>query len=60
MHLEFKDINGAVHNYLYGGMTWSNYLGAWWEDLTSQHIKVQRMPDDEWVYQVRVRIWVYR
>jgi hypothetical protein len=58
--LQFKDNGGKVHNYLYGAMTWSEYLGAWWTDLTNQQIKVERMPDDEWVLQVRVRIWVYR
>jgi hypothetical protein len=58
--LQFKNISGEVHNYLYGAMTWAEYLGAWWEDLTSTQITVQRMTDDEWVYQIRVRIWVYR
>jgi hypothetical protein len=58
--MQFKDNGGKVHNYLYGAMTWSEYLGAWWTDLTNQKITVERMPDDEWVLQVRVRIWVYR
>jgi hypothetical protein len=58
--LQFKNISGEVHNYLYGAMTWAEYLGAWWEDLTNTQITVQRMTDDEWVYQIRVRIWVYR
>jgi hypothetical protein len=56
----FKDNGGKVHNYLYGAMTWSAELGAWWTDLTNQKITVERMSDDEWVLQVRVRIWVYR
>jgi hypothetical protein len=58
--MQFKDTSGKVHNYLYGAMTWSEYLGAWWTDLTNQQITVERMKDDEWVLQVRVRIWVYR
>lgn len=58
--LQFKDNSGKVHNYLYGGMTWEPNLGAWWTDLTNTHIVVERMNQDEWVLQVRVRIWVYR
>ncbi len=57
--MQFKDNGGNVHNYLYGAMTWSEYLGAWWTDLTNQQIIVERMKDDAWVLQVRVRIWVY-
>ena len=58
--LQFKNAADGIHIYLHGGQTWSDYLGGWWEGLTNQQIRVERHTQDEWVHEVRVRIWVYR
>jgi hypothetical protein len=58
--LQFRSTAAGVNIYLHGGQTWSDYLGAWWEGLTNQQIKVERHTQDPFVEEVRVRIWVYR
>lgn len=50
------------HNYGVGSTFSSFYeeeVGAFWFDLTATHIKVYRYEDDNYVEQVRIRIWYY-
>ncbi len=35
-------------------------VGAYWQDLTTSHIKITKEPDDTYAGQVEVRIWVTR
>jgi hypothetical protein len=61
--LQFRDAvyGRGVHNLKYGGWTdGSLFQGAWWEQLTAQHIVVARGAGDIEIADVRVRIWVYR
>jgi hypothetical protein len=63
--LWFKDTDPGglgVHRANYGGLeisgTVSTWLGAYWRNLTANTIAVHRLPQDQTIDEVNVKVWV--
>ncbi|MGD2156685.1 MAG: hypothetical protein PVG32_07400 [Anaerolineales bacterium] len=58
--LTFKHPTYGVHAFGWGGdVTSGAFFGAYWQNLTTSSIKVNRAADDLEITHVRVRIWMY-
>ena len=62
VNLEFKDTGAGlgIHQRFYGGTSLAgtnNRVGAYWRNLTDTSIQVYRKAEEDYVDQVRVRIW---
>lgn len=61
VELTFKETGGyGTHTFGFGAdVTSGAFYGAWWRNLTTSAIVVERATNDEDISQVRVRIWMY-
>jgi len=62
--LQFRSTGAGIHHISYGydqffevATSGYEYAGAYWRNLTATDVKIRRMPHDDDVEQVRLRIW---